>query len=72
VRGTIGAGAPGAPVAVQAERRGRWHAAATTKRRRGGGYAAVVPRSGTYRVRYHGLDGPPVRVTCRVAAPPGG
>jgi len=72
VRGTIGAGAPGAPVAVQGERRGRWHAAATTKRRRGGGYAAVVPRSGTYRVRYHGLDGPPVRVTCRVAAPPGG
>ena len=71
VRGTIGAGAPGAPVAVQAEHRGRWHAAATTKLRRGGGYAAVVPRSGTYRVRYDGLDGPPVRVTCRVAAPPG-
>ena len=71
VRGTIGAGAPGAPVAVQAERRGRWHAAATTKLRRGGGYAAVLPRSGTYRVRYHGLDGPPVRVTCRAAAPPG-
>ena len=50
---------------------GRWHAAATTKLRRGGGYAAVLPRSGTYRVRYHGLDGPPVRVTCRAAAPPG-
>jgi hypothetical protein len=71
VRGAIGDGAPGAPLAVQVKRRGRWHAVVTTPLRRGGGYAALVPRSGTYRVRYRGLDGPPVQVRCGARAAPG-
>jgi len=62
VRGTIGAGATGAPVAVQAQGHGRWHTVATAHLRPGGAYAALVPRAGTYRVRYRGLNGPPVRV----------
>jgi hypothetical protein len=49
-------------VQVQRERRGRWHTIGVTRLRAGGGYAAVVPTVGTYRVRYHGLTGPPVRV----------
>jgi hypothetical protein len=63
VRGTVAGGARGAQLAVQLRgRHGRWHTVATTRVRAGGDYAAVVPRAGTYRVRYHGLDGPPVTV----------
>jgi SpoIID/LytB domain protein len=62
VRGTITPGRPGALVAVQRERRGRWHTIAVTRLRSGGGYAAVVPQVGTYRVRSRGMTGPPVRV----------
>jgi len=63
VRGAVAGGARGGWLAVQTRgRSGRWRTVTTTRLRAGGDYAAVVPRAGTYRVRYHGLDGPPVRV----------
>ena len=71
VRGAIAPATPGAPLAAQVQRSGRWHAAAATSLRRGGGYAVVLPHSGTYRVRYRGLAGPTVRVTCGAPAPTG-
>jgi stage II sporulation protein D len=63
VRGAIGPAPAGARVVVQQRRRGHWRTIGATHLRRGGGYAAVVPRVGTYRVKYKGLDGPPTRVT---------
>jgi stage II sporulation protein D len=63
VRGRIAPASHGAPVAVQVRARGRWRTLTTTRLRAGGAYAAVVPRAGVYRVRYRGLDGPPVHVT---------
>jgi len=71
VRGAIAPATPGAPLAAQVQRSGRWHAAAATSLRRGGGYTVVLPHSGTYRVRYRGLAGPTVRVTCGAPAPTG-
>ena len=63
VRGSVAGGRRGARLAVQARgRHGRWRTVTTTRLSAGGNYAAVVPRAGTYRVRYHGLDGPPVHV----------
>ena len=62
VHGVVGGGAPGARLAVQARRHARWRTVATTRLRPGGEYAAGVPRTGTYRVRYRGLAGPPVEV----------
>jgi hypothetical protein len=63
VRGAVAGGRRGARLAVQARgRHGRWRTVTTTPLRAGGDYAAVMPRAGTYRVRYHGMAGPPVSV----------
>jgi stage II sporulation protein D len=63
VRGRITPGSRRARLAVQLRAHGHWRTATSTRLRAGGAYAAVVPRAGTYRVRYRGLTGPPVRVT---------
>jgi stage II sporulation protein D len=62
IRGAIGSAPAGARLVVQQLHHRHWRTIGTTRLRHGGGYAAVVPRIGTYRIKYHGLDGPPVRV----------
>jgi hypothetical protein len=63
VRGSVAGGRRGARLAVEVRgRHGRWRTVTTTRLRPGGDYAAVVTGAGTYRVRYHGLDGPPLTV----------
>jgi stage II sporulation protein D len=62
VRGRITPVPHGATMAVQVRSHGHWRTLAATRSRAGGAYAAVVPRAGVYRIRYRGLDGPPVHV----------
>ena len=49
---------------LRVERRAkrRWVLVAETTVERGGRYAATVPRAGSYRISYHGIAGPTVRV----------
>jgi stage II sporulation protein D len=62
VVGSVFPAAPRAVVAVQERVGSHWTTIGHTVVGRHGGYALTLPGRGSYRVVYHGFDGPPVTV----------
>ena len=62
LRGSILPARRGAAITLQRRDGGRWVTIGTTRAGAGGRYEAAVASAGTYRVRYGGDAGPPVRV----------
>jgi stage II sporulation protein D len=58
--GTVYPGPTGAPIAVQEYETGAWRTIRHARLAGGGSYTVQPPGSGTYRIVYHGFDGPSV------------
>jgi hypothetical protein len=60
--GTIFPAGEGEVATIEVRAGERWRRSAVVRLGTGGSYAVTVVSAGTYRVVYHGLDGPPVVV----------
>ncbi len=62
ITGTIFPARRGERVAVQVLLRGHWRTVSQTRLKAGGVYSTRLPRRGSYRIVWHGLDGPAITV----------